>query len=229
MCIRDSGSNASSLEGQSLLHFILNQNQQVFQDKIRSLTPDFPITTYDLRSVVHDDVYWMQWTDKAIFDSDGRMLEVQSVGVDITVRRSTEQRALDSESSFRSFFYDVPVMMQELDAKGRIVNVNRCWSEAMGYSAHTVIDTHFSRYFSDSSRWQAESAYTTLLSQRLIKDISCDLVRQNGDTLNVLLSASAEFDANNNIQRSLVVSVELPSELLELSGLKEKRKLSLSS
>ena len=160
------GRTAVDLEGQPLLRFILKRNQEAFLNKFCSLTPDIPDVTYDCRNLIDGDVYWTQWTDKAIYDSNGTVLEVQSVGVDVTARRSAEQRALDLESNFHTFFQEVPILMQELDPRGNIVNVNRCWCETMGYSADAVIDTHFYKYLLAASRKQVKSAYATLLSQR---------------------------------------------------------------
>ena len=213
------GYTAIDLEGQPLFRFFLKRNQEVFLNKFCSLTPDFPDITYDCRNLIDGDVYWTQWTDKAIYDSNGSILEVQSVGVDVTARRSAEQRALDMESNFHKFFHEVPVLMQELDPRGNIVNVNRCWCETMGYSADAVIDTHFYHYLLVDSRQQAKSAYATLLSQRWVKDVTCSFVRCNGEKCNVMLSVTAEFDAHEEIQRFLVVSIELAHANDEKSGL----------
>ena len=99
--------------------------------------------------------------------------------------------------------------MQELDSKGNIVNVNRYWCQTMGYSADAVIDTHFYRYISASSREQAKSAYATLISQRWVKNIACRFVRRSAEECKVLLSVTAEFNACSEVQRFLVVCVEL--------------------
>ena len=203
------GRMAVDLEGQPLLPFLLKRNQEVFLNKFCSLTPDIPDITYDCRNLIDGDVYWTQWTDKAIYDSNGTILEVQSTGVDVTARRSAEQRALDLETNFDAFFQEVPILMQELDPRGNIVNVNRYWCETMGYSADAVIDTHFYRYFPASSRQQAKSAYATLISQSWVKNIACSFVRRSGEECKVLLSVTAEFDACSEVQRFLVVSVEL--------------------
>ena len=36
-------------------------------------------------------IRWQQWSDRAVFDRDGRVTEYQSVGRDITDRKRTEQ------------------------------------------------------------------------------------------------------------------------------------------
>ena len=40
--------------------------------------------------------YWMEWADTPIFDADGRLVEFQSVGLDISDRKETE---LDRKST----------------------------------------------------------------------------------------------------------------------------------
>ena len=44
---------------------------------------------------------WMAWTNKAILDGNGQVMEVLAVGSDITERKQTEQALFDSEAKYR--------------------------------------------------------------------------------------------------------------------------------
>ncbi|MGB8220734.1 MAG: PAS domain S-box protein [Methanoregula sp.] len=57
-----------------------------------SITPDHPVQTVEHRiRMLGGEIRWQQWSDRAVFDRDGRVTEFQSVGRDITDRKRTEQ------------------------------------------------------------------------------------------------------------------------------------------
>lgn len=202
------GQTASALEGQSLLELTPCGDRLLFQRKVAALTPDFPIISYDRQMLIDGDIHWMHWSDRAIFDSNGVMLELQSVGTDISTLRSTAVPLVEKNSRFQFFFQNVPLMMQELDAKGRILAVNRCWSDATGYLSDEVRGKHFYRYMGKSVRNEVPSLLGTLVQQGWIKDQQCQLVRCDGQLTDVMLSATAEIDSKSNAHRFLITAYE---------------------
>ena len=68
-------------------------------DSLRSITPDHPIRT-GLQRVEEDDggILWREWVDCGIFDDEGRLVEVQSVGRDVTEQYEMEQALRRSQS-----------------------------------------------------------------------------------------------------------------------------------
>lgn len=68
-------------------------------DLLRSITPDHPIRT-GLQRVEEDNgsILWREWVDCGIFDDEGRLIEVQSVGRDVTEQYEMEQALRRSQS-----------------------------------------------------------------------------------------------------------------------------------
>ncbi len=203
------GKSAAELEGTSLLALTLEQDRNNFQRKIAALTPESPVASYDRRVVIDGDVYWQHWSDKAFFDSNGVMLEIQSVGSDITERRCKEQEALDSQSRFQSLYQNAPVIMQELDATGRILSVNRCWSDALGYDADEVTGSRAYQYVRRGHRRTIARNIETLQTCGWVKDVHCQLICREGQRIDLLVSATSELDANNELLRILLVGVDI--------------------
>ena len=57
---------------------------------LSALTPEHPTHAIELRCRLQDgSIRWVEWTDTALFDGEGRLVEVQSVGRDITERRTS--------------------------------------------------------------------------------------------------------------------------------------------
>ncbi len=61
-----------------------------------SLTPENPVQSINHRIIMTDGtIRWQRWSDRAIFDDQGRVVEYQSVGRDITDRVLAEEKALE--------------------------------------------------------------------------------------------------------------------------------------
>jgi signal transduction histidine kinase len=59
---------------------------------IASITPEHPVGDIDQRIIMPDgSTRWQRWSDRGIFDPDGRVVEYQSVGRDITDRKLAEE------------------------------------------------------------------------------------------------------------------------------------------
>lgn len=63
---------------------------------------------------------WQQWTDRAIFDEEGQLIEFQSVGRDITERRQAERES----ARLASFALLTPNPIVETDLVGRVRYLN---------------------------------------------------------------------------------------------------------
>ncbi len=65
----------------------------------RASAPDLPRSAFDARYQTADGVRWFHWQDTPIRDGAGQVVEIQSVGRDITIRKETEdalRRARDA-------------------------------------------------------------------------------------------------------------------------------------
>jgi len=199
------GQTASALKGESLLELTPYWDRRLFQRKVAALTPEYPEISYERQMIIDGDIHWIHWSDKAVFDSNGAVMELQSVGTDVSTLRSANQPVEDIQCRFQSFFQNAPIMMQELDAKGRILNVNRCWSDAAGYNADEVKGEHFYRYMDHSVRNESHTVFDTLLQKGWLRNKECQLLRSDGQLIDVLLSATSEFDEKTSTLRFLTV------------------------
>ncbi len=200
------GKPVSELEGRSFSQLTVPDEFERYRNQICALTPAFPTSSYEKRIVSGDDVHWIHWSDRAFFDSNGIMLEVQSIGTDVTEIRCAEQEALDSKKRFQSLYQNAPIMMQELDIRGRILSVNRCWLEIMDAKSEDVLGWHAFRYLHKSSRKNISKVLQELRQSGSVRNIPCRYVSESGRHINVIASATMDIkDEYQNI-RILVVS-----------------------
>jgi diguanylate cyclase (GGDEF)-like protein/PAS domain S-box-containing protein len=80
------------LVGASFIDQVHEADRGYYEDELVRLNPESPTATVEERVFAPGGVRWLQWTDTAIFDAEGRTVEYQSVGRDVTERRHAEQR-----------------------------------------------------------------------------------------------------------------------------------------
>lgn len=83
----------AQLPGMDLGHWMSEEQRQAFVQRIRQLTPEFPVSTAEISLELPGREHaWWVWSDRGVFDAHGELLEVQAVGRDNTeVRRSQQQ------------------------------------------------------------------------------------------------------------------------------------------
>jgi len=79
------GQKREELIGSSFRPLILEGDRTCVEEQLTSLSLENPVATYEHRVMLPDgEIRWQQWTNRAIFDQQGRFIEFQSVGRDIT-------------------------------------------------------------------------------------------------------------------------------------------------
>ena len=86
----------SELTGNNFFDFIPEAEQENVKKHFMSLNYENPMTTYEHQVIAPDGALrWQEWTDRAIFNNHGRLVEFQSIGRDITKRkRAMENKAV---------------------------------------------------------------------------------------------------------------------------------------
>ncbi|MCH8185954.1 MAG: PAS domain S-box protein [Chloroflexi bacterium] len=125
-------------------------------------------------------------------------------------RKRAEEALRESEKLYRSLYDNTPVMMHAVDRTGRLVNVNRHWLETLGYERGEAIGRRSTEFLTDSSRRYA----TEVMSPEFWKtgsarDVEYQMVRKNGEVIDVLLSAVVERDEAGEATQSLAFVVDV--------------------
>lgn len=84
------------------------------------LDKDNPVGMFTHRVIMPDgDIRWLRWTDTAIFDDRGNIVEYQTVGRDITARKKAEDALKQSEEKYRRLIENTNVIAWEFDAENK--------------------------------------------------------------------------------------------------------------
>ena len=74
------------------------QDVSLIEEKLRSISPANPVVTIENRiSLDNGELRWMQFVNRGLFDDNGVLVEIQSVGRDITEQKSLEEQLRQSQ------------------------------------------------------------------------------------------------------------------------------------
>lgn len=96
------GEAAAQLIGNDFWHHVPAEDQKRFKKHLENLSCENQVATIEHRVYSSSgEIRWQQWTDRAILDEAGNVIEVQAVGRDITERKKVEEALLESEKQMR--------------------------------------------------------------------------------------------------------------------------------
>ncbi|MDP8236504.1 MAG: PAS domain S-box protein, partial [Candidatus Erginobacter occultus] len=96
-------SYSKDLIDRNFMELIPKRTRLAIRKQLSMISPKVPVTTYDQRNVnPGGTVTWQEWTNRGIFNDAGKLIEIQSVGRDITQRKQAELALRRSEKQYRA-------------------------------------------------------------------------------------------------------------------------------
>ena len=141
------------------------------------------------------------WNSRS--DDDFRFHEVDE-------RRQAEDAVKESADKYRRLYDNTPVMMHSIDLQHRLISVNNYWLGTMGYEREEVIGRPITDFFTGRSRQLAEEVgIPTFFETGVVRDDEIQMVKKNGEVIDVLLSALADRDSEGRITSSMSFVVDV--------------------
>jgi PAS domain S-box-containing protein len=127
-----------------------------------------PRTTIDEHTVTRPDggIGWQQWVDHPVCDADGRVVEFQSIGRDVTDRKRAELALKESEERFRTMADTAPVMIWMADPEGQVTLVNAARLAFTGRPPEHELDTAWQAGIHPDDRPRCLETYQKSLQAR---------------------------------------------------------------
>lgn len=132
---------------------------------------------------------WISWTNKIVKDSEGQVLEILSIGSDITDRKQAEDALRQSEEKFFKAFHATPdAIVISRASDGLLLEVNDVFVRQTGYSreeaqARTTVELDLWDDTNDRERYVA-----ALKSEGRVREMEARFRTKSGNVLDGLVS-----------------------------------------
>ncbi|MCK9427019.1 MAG: PAS domain S-box protein, partial [Ignavibacteriaceae bacterium] len=133
------------------------------------------------------------------------------------LNKSLEDRVIErtrelklSQERYKTLYENTPVMLHSIDNQGRLISVSEFWLSNTGYAREDVIGKKSVDFLTEASREYDERVVSPdFFKYGYCKDVSLQMVKKNGEIIDILLSATSEKDNEGNVLRSLTVLVDI--------------------
>jgi len=137
------GEPAEAILGRTVFHLVHPDDRaMVAEGFARLLTPPHRVLV-ECRNVTPAGLRWVSWEGGAILDAQGRPIELQSVGRDVTERHMAEEALRESEARYRGLVESQQELVVRLDAVGRFTFVNDAYARTFGCTREDLLGRSF--------------------------------------------------------------------------------------
>lgn len=138
------GSSVDRMIGADLHSHLPPDYLQNTRTVLAQLTPQHPVARIEqVYTAREGEQRWLRWIKIGIFDQDGRLVEIQSVGRDVTERKRMEEALQVVESNLRQLIVDSADGLIVAGADGLVLFVNPAAERIMAARAWDMVGRPF--------------------------------------------------------------------------------------
>jgi two-component system, NarL family, sensor histidine kinase UhpB len=153
------GKTRDELIGRSYLPFVSVEDQERLKQHIASLSKEKSVAVIENRVIASGgSIRWQQWTNRALFDEQGRIVELQSTGRDITDRKAAEEKLRISEETYRLLIENVNESIVVAQG-GMLTFANPKAVQLIGYSKEEILSLPFMEFIHPDDRGMVSVNY----------------------------------------------------------------------
>jgi two-component system cell cycle sensor histidine kinase/response regulator CckA len=162
---RYGGMRREDLLGRSYYPFMHPDDRDAFIRKIEALDRKNPSMIAEARVVLPDGrVKWHRWTHHAIFDDQGRIVEYQSTGRDVTELNRAQEELAERDATLQQIMDTASVAIFLVNKNGRITHANKRMAEMFGRHLPELIGCEYVDLVHPSKRETGRQKMLALLA-----------------------------------------------------------------
>ncbi len=178
--------------GKSFMPMVLDDDRAKVEAQFYSSSLDSPVTTIEHRAISPTgQIGWQSWTNRAIFNESGTIIEYQSVGRDISDRKRQQAAVVKLSRALEL----AVVGIAEVDHLGCFIQVNDAYAEMSGYDNAELMGQEWWKLIVAEDRSKAMSAYQTMMETDRAEVEVCG-ARKNGDIFDRKIVFVKAYDEN---------------------------------
>ncbi len=192
------GKSEAELIGQKWQPVAVIEDVPEIEAKLQTLSAKNPMVMIEnLVYSANGEVRWMQFANRGFFDADGNLIEVQSVGRDITERKQAEEVLRTISLYTRSLIEANLDPLVTISPQGKITDVNEAMIQVSGVPRAKLIGSDFSVYFTEPDK--ARAGYMEVLASGAVRDYPLAIRNQSGKITDVLYNATVYRDESGRV------------------------------
>ena len=134
------GCTLADMKGKKWHDFANMENLPETLKQISELTPEnLSFITEQYNHNQHGGIGWIQWINQGIFNPEGELVEVQSVGRDITELKEKELQLQVSQQKLVSILNNAPLPIFVSNGEGNIIMLNDSFAQTLGLDKNEII------------------------------------------------------------------------------------------
>jgi PAS domain S-box-containing protein len=216
------------LIGQNLLQLVPANDQALVQQQLAelaTLTPDCPTLTHEHQVLQpNGTVGWQQWINRAIFDAQDQLVELQAVGRDITKCKQLETALGQREINLQRMIDNAPIGIGFGTANGDVLALNDAMLQIHGYTRQEFEQNglNWRNCSAPESDEQNQQAITELQQQGMTTPAEKVIIRPDGSRVPVLISA-VRWEDNRDVH--VAFAIDLTDRIRNETALRQSESL----
>jgi two-component system, cell cycle sensor histidine kinase and response regulator CckA len=143
---------------------------------------------------------WIAWTNRIVQDAQGQVIEILSVGTDITERKKVEEALRESEERFRSLYENATIGLYRTTPDGRILMANPALVRMLGHETFKDLSQHNLEQEGFEPEYPRNEFRQRIETQGEVNGLESAWKRRDGKIIFVRESAKAICDENGNVR-----------------------------
>jgi PAS domain S-box-containing protein len=199
------GQNSAEIVGTQWQPKVYPDDIPHVESQLRCLAPEHPVVVIENRVYsAEGDLRWMQFVNRAFFDGDGRLLEIQSVGRDIMERKQVEIALARSEAQLKEAQRIAHVGSWEHDLLTNTIAWSDEMSRVFGFSPDHSQPTYefWLSTLHPEDRSSTDQSYKAALTKREPFKITHRILMADGEVKHVHIRGEFFFAADGHPVRA---------------------------
>ncbi len=190
-----------TLIGQKWHPFPLPEDLPLINEKLNSLSPANPVVIIENRfTAPGPSIRWGQFINRAFFDEAGKLLEIQSVGRDITDSKHTEESLNKVRSLVQSVVENTSDAIYVKDLEGRYTLINAAAANFVGKPVSEVIGRDDFFLFPEDQAKSVMAGDRDVMASTRINTYEETVTIANGQLATFLSTKGPIFDQNGKVE-----------------------------